>query len=301
MKKTALILGASGLAGRHAATAFAQAGWEVTRFKRGTDMTQAAQGADIIFNGMNPSGYRDWETALPAITRDVIAAAKASGARVILPGNVYNFGTEPAPWGPRTPQNPNTSKGEIRRDIETSYRESGIRILILRAGDFIAKDGDGAWWEMAIAGPLRKGKLSYPGPMDRQHAWCYLPDFARAAVALSEGEDRLDDFADIPFASLNVTGDEIAVAARAVHGKVVQKRFSWWALRLAGPFWATAREVLKMRYLWTHPHGLDPAPMMALLPSFEPTSLEQVIANTSKIDVDPDKTVVRADGTAIAN
>ncbi len=281
MTKTVLILGASGNAGRHAVAAFESAAWQVRKFTRGTDMAAAAKGADIIFNGLNPVGYSDWETTLPAITRDVIAAAKASGARVILPGNLYNFGVEPAPWGPQTPQNPNTDKGEVRRQIERMYRDSDIPILILRAGDFVAENGPGTWWEIAIAGPLRKGAMTYPGAKTKMHAWAYLPDFARAAVELAEIEGQLPKFSDIPFPGLAVTGEEIATAATQVHGPVKQKRFSWWFLRLAAPFWATGREALKMRYLWDHPHWLDAEPLQQLLPGFQMTSLKDVVAHTS--------------------
>jgi len=46
--------------GHHAAEAFAAAGWTLRRYKRGTDMTAAAMGADVIVNGLNPPGYHNW-------------------------------------------------------------------------------------------------------------------------------------------------------------------------------------------------------------------------------------------------
>jgi len=57
MEKTVLVLGASGLFGSHAAQAFAEAGWTVRRFRRGSDMAAAAQGAQVIVNGLNPPKY----------------------------------------------------------------------------------------------------------------------------------------------------------------------------------------------------------------------------------------------------
>ena len=44
-------------------------------------------GADVIDNGLNPPNYHNWAKLIPQITADVIAAAKASGATVLLPGN----------------------------------------------------------------------------------------------------------------------------------------------------------------------------------------------------------------------
>ena len=98
MHKTVLVLGASGLFGSRAAQAFGAAGWQVRRYQRGTDMTAAAMGADVIVNGMNPPMYHNWAQLIPQITSQVLGAAKASGATVIVPGNVYPYGNQPGPW-----------------------------------------------------------------------------------------------------------------------------------------------------------------------------------------------------------
>jgi len=53
----------------------------------------AAAGARIIVHAVNPPNYRDWlGLALPMLENS-IAAAKSSGARVVLPGNIYNYGS----------------------------------------------------------------------------------------------------------------------------------------------------------------------------------------------------------------
>ena len=86
MTQTVLILGGSGKIGTHAAEAFWNAGWTVRQYDRSTDdMTTAAMGADVIVNGLNPANYANWAKNIPAITQQVIAAAKASGATVIIP------------------------------------------------------------------------------------------------------------------------------------------------------------------------------------------------------------------------
>ena len=90
MTQTVLILGGSGKIGTHCAAAFQAAGWDVRQFDRSTDnMVQSAQGVDVIVNGLNPANYHNWDETIPAITRDVIAAARSCGATVIVPGNVY--------------------------------------------------------------------------------------------------------------------------------------------------------------------------------------------------------------------
>lgn len=99
MKREVLVLGASGNFGSRAAEAFEAAGWAVRRYRRGTDMAAAAQGAGLIVNGLNPPNYHAWDRLIPQITSQVLAAARSSGATVLVPGNVYAYGDQPGPGG----------------------------------------------------------------------------------------------------------------------------------------------------------------------------------------------------------
>ena len=284
MIKTVLIAGASGRAGSHAAHAFKRAGWEVRSYQRGSDMAQAAQGCSVIFNGLNPPNYQNWEADLPQITRDMIAAAKASGARVILPGNVYNFGTQPAPWSHKTPHRPNTGKGRIRADIEAMYRESRIKILILRAGDFIDAGQTGNWFDKVLTGKLDKRVFTYPGNIGIPHAWAYLPDFARAAVELVSTE-TLSDFEDVAFPGFTLSGAQMREVLEQIRGqKLKSKPLFWPALRMAGLVWKTGAALVEMRYLWDHPHALDGAKFARLLPDFTPTPVADALRHATSRD-----------------
>src|SRR5690554_4114169 len=130
MTGTVLVLGANGKIGHHAALAFQAAGWQVRRYARGSDMTAAAMGADVIVNGLNPPNYHNWARLIPQITAQVIAAARASGATVILPGNVYNFGAIGGVWSEDTPHRPVSRKGHIREEMEAAYRASGVQVIV---------------------------------------------------------------------------------------------------------------------------------------------------------------------------
>ena len=89
MAQTVLICGASGLFGGQAAAAFVAAGWTVRKYQRGADMVAAAKGVVVIVNALNPPNYHAWDRLIPEITAQVIAAGLASGATVLVAGNVY--------------------------------------------------------------------------------------------------------------------------------------------------------------------------------------------------------------------
>ena len=60
-------------------------------------MCCAPQGRSLIVHAVNPPGYRNWATQVLPMIDNTIAAAKAVGARIVLPGTVYNFGPDAFP------------------------------------------------------------------------------------------------------------------------------------------------------------------------------------------------------------
>lgn len=282
MARTALVLGASGGFGGQVAAALAAAGWTVRRWTRGTDMTAAAMGADLIVNGLNPPAYHDWDRLIPAITAEVIAAGRASGATVLVPGNVYPYGMEPAPWGPDTPHRPVARKGRIRAEMEAAYRAAaeggGPRCILLRGGDFLLPEAPQMLMNRLILARAGKGIITALGPADALHAYAYLPDMARAAVRLVALGNALPAYADIPFAGHAFTIDDLASRVARLTGRPMRvKAFPLWIFTLASPVWELARELREMLYLNRFPHWMDPGPLRHWLPDWQDTALDEVI------------------------
>ncbi len=280
MSKTVLILGGTGRFGRHASAAFSRAGWQVRQFDRASDtLRSAVHGVQVIVNAWNPA-YPDWAALVPKLHDEVIAAAKTVNACVIVPGNVYVYGAENGGvWSAQTAHRAENPLGKIRREMEQAYRDSGVQTILLRAGDFIDTEASGNWFDAIITKSIEAGKLTYPGRCDVPHAWAFLPDLGRAAVALAERRESLSQFEDVPYAGYTMTGEELqqslsSVLARPVHTKA----FAWWALRLARPFWKLAPHLLEMSYLWNMPHQLEDTKFKALVPEFVPTDCEQALA-----------------------
>ena len=274
MQKTVLILGASGRFGRHMADAFGAAGWQLRLFDRARDdLNSAAEGADIIVNGWNPP-YQHWQAEVPGQTARIISAARSHGASVIVPGNVYVYGPDmPARLAPDTPHRAENPLGRVRREMEAAYRASGVPTILLRAGDFIDTEASGNWFDRVLTARLSKGVFTYMGPWDVAHAWAFLPDLARAGVALAEQRDRLAQFQEVPFPGYTLSGEELAQALEQATGrKLRRKSMNWTLFRSLALVWPLMRHVLEMRYLWNRPHSLDGAVLQALLPDFQPTA-----------------------------
>ncbi len=278
MTETVLILGGQGRFARHAALAFADAGWQVRHAGRGDDLTQAAQGADVIVMGWNPP-YQHWAAQVPGQQARVIAAARATGATVIIPGNVYVFGPDAGPvWGSDTPHRAENPLGRVRIAMEQAWRDSGVQVIVLRCGDYLDDAPSGNGFDRMLVPALAKGVLRYPGRTDAAHAWAFLPDATRAAVLLAEMRRTLPDFADIPFPGYTLTGAELAQALMTARGRPLRLMpYPWWQLRLLRPFMPILGGVMEMRYLWDTPHRLSDQPFRSLLPGFATTPLHDAL------------------------
>src|SRR5690606_35656969 len=145
----------------------------------------AARGVDVIVNGLNPPKYHDWARQIPAITGQAIAAARASGATVLIPGNVYNIGDAGGEWSEHTPHRPNTRKGRIREEMEQAYRAAGVGTVVLRAGNFIDPRGNGDVMSLLLLRAVGRDKIFTAGDPGALQPYCYVPDWARAAVGLA--------------------------------------------------------------------------------------------------------------------
>lgn len=292
-----IVLGAKGRFGRAAVQAFQHAGWEVSAFGRGLDqkafgqarciegnaqdaaaLACACAGMDVIVHTLNPP-YPDWPKVMPLFTRSVIAAAKRSGATVLIPGNIYNYGADmPAVLNEQTPWRPTTAKGKLRVEMEHAFRDAGVRTIVLRSGDFFEAENSGDWFSNYITAKSHLGQTLYPGPRKAVHAWAYLPDVARAAVALAEKRVDFADFEEFCFAGYGVTGQQLIDEIASALGRAQRhKTLPWLMLRVLGLFTPLMREVHEMRYLWYVPHQVDGRKLASVLTDFEATAFSQAI------------------------
>ena len=301
MTKTVLILGASGKIGTHTSEAFWNAGWTVRHYTRGTDMTAAAKGVDVIINGLNPPNYHNWAQTIPAITRQVIAAAKASNATVIIPGNIYNFGNQAGLLDQNTQQRPNTRKGQIRVDMEKAYAASGVQTIILRAGNFIDPQSNDDLMSLLYMRDISKGRLTTAGDPEAKQTYAYLPDWALAALALAEKRKELAKFEDVPFPGHTFTINQLRDTVRtAIRRPIKITQFPWWLMAVLGPFWEMAREMKEMRYLYSMPHQISGTKFEQLLSDFRPTDLDSVMLCSLPADIHPNKAVRSRSQTIVA-
>jgi nucleoside-diphosphate-sugar epimerase len=253
-----------------------------------TDVASAATGICVIVHAVNPPGYRNWGELVLPMLNNTIAAATINGARIVLPGTVYNYGPDAFPDLRETsPQNPVTVKGRIRVEMESrlhTVSANGATTLIVRAGDFFGPSAGNNWFSQGLVKPGKPvTAITYPGHSGIGHQWAYLPDVAETIVRLLERSEILQPFAVFQMEGhWDADGTQMIDAIRKVVGNpnIKVSKMRWPLIRLLSPFVPQFRELLEMRYLWTLPIRMDNARLKTALGMEPHTPLDKAVRNT---------------------
>ena len=295
--RTALVLGITSGVGGEIARALLRRGWQVRALHRGTatptianapvgriewvrgdamnasDVMHAAAGVSAIVHAVNPPRYENWRELVIPMLRNTVAAARATRARILFPGTIYNFGVDAFPLlREDSPQQPTTRKGSIRVEMEqllANAARDGVRTLIVRAGDFFGANAGSSWLSQGLIGagkPVRR--VWYPGRFDAGHAWAYLPDLAETFCRLLDLDAQLADFDVYHFRGHYfergvAMAEAVCDVARIPRSRV--HRFPWWATTLAAPFVKVFGEMQELRYLWRETVELDNRKLLAAI------------------------------------
>jgi nucleoside-diphosphate-sugar epimerase len=290
LERIALVIGAAGGIGGETAAALARHGWSVRGLTRrpqpprlvewiagdamnAADVRRAAQDASLIVHAANPPGYRDWDKLVLPMLDNTIAAARLAGARIVLPGTLYNFGADAFPvLREDSPQNPSTRKGAIRVEMERRLKAAaaaGTPALIVRAGDYFGPVTTGnSFFSAAMVRPGAPVKrIIDPARRNASHAWAYLPDVGETIARLIDRQAELADFETFHFAGHQLAPGEMAAAIRRAVGEPRLRAwpFPWPLVVALQPFVRLFREMAEMRYLWAQSISLDGGKLRAFL------------------------------------
>jgi nucleoside-diphosphate-sugar epimerase len=216
----------------------------------------------------------------PVLFEQVLTGAIEKGVeRCVLVGTVYPFGLAQTPLvGPDHPRNPQTFKGQMRKqqeDILLAADAAGrIRGTILRLPDFYGPNVDRSYLSSLFQAAAQDKTAQLVGPLNTPHEYVYIPDAARILFRLIQ-EDRAYGHTWNLAGAGKVMLAELLKLVESITGKrvrkfVVGKRM----LQLAGWFDPLLKEVAEMHYLFTQPIFLDDSALTTLLGPLNKTSYE---------------------------
>ncbi|MFJ2581629.1 NAD-dependent epimerase/dehydratase family protein [Kitasatospora aureofaciens] len=226
-------------------------------------LTEAARGAAAVYNCAAPPLHR-WATEWPPLASALCAAAEATGAVLVLLGNLYGYGPVDRPLTEDLPLAATGPKGRVRAAIwdqaRTLHETGRIRAVEVRASDFFGPGvTDGGHLAARVVPPILAGKtVSVLGDPDAPHSWTYLPDVAAALVELAGDERAWGRAWHVPTAPARSAREMVAgLAAEAKTTPIAVRQLPPAMLRLAGLFSPLLRELREVRYQFDRPFVMD--------------------------------------------
>ncbi|MFI6288292.1 NAD-dependent epimerase/dehydratase family protein [Streptomyces sp. NPDC051018] len=228
-----------------------------------TALTEASRGAAAIHSCAAPP-YHRWARQWPPLASSLCAAAEATGAVLVLLGNLYGYGPVDGPLTEKLPLAATGTKGRVRAAVWEQARklhEQGrIRAVEVRASDFFGPGvTDGGHLAARVVPRVLRGRpVSTLGDPEAPHSWTYLPDVARALEEVA-GEERAWGRAwHVPTAPALSSREMVdRLAARAGSGPVAVRGLPGAVFGVLSVFSPLIRELKEIRYQFDRPFVVD--------------------------------------------
>ncbi len=227
-----------------------------------------------------------WRETWPRIMRNVVAACRSKGARLIFLDNVYMYGKVAGPMTEATPVRPASAKGAVRAEIagflQDEMAAGRVTALIARSADFYGPHAErSSMPAILVLQRLAAGKAARVlVRADAKHSYTYTLDCARALYLLAGADDAFGHVWHLPTAHPPLTGREfVELAARELGAPARFTVTPRWVMRAAGVFDTLMREVGEMLYQNETDYVFDSSRFERRF-AFIPTPYEQGIRET---------------------
>jgi nucleoside-diphosphate-sugar epimerase len=222
---------------------------------------RACAGAAVVYHCVQPR-YTRWAEEFPALNATIVAAVTEAGAKLVVADNLYMYGPISGPISETSPQEPQSKKGRLRKQLAASIlaagENHGLRVTIGRASDYFGPGGTHSVAGMLVTGALAGKTVRWPANADLPHTFSYLPDVARALAVLGEKDEANGAAWVLPAAPPITARAFVALIAEAcgrtvkllVTSKLMMRaaglvsrkreRFPTFGISLPPPSWLTA-------------------------------------------------------------
>ncbi|MBC9820294.1 NAD-dependent epimerase/dehydratase family protein [Terrabacter sp. MAHUQ-38] len=229
-------------------------------------VTELARGATSIVNAVNPPSYMTWDTDWPPVAAATLAAAEATGAGLVIIGNLYGYGRVHRPMREDDPLRPSGRKGALRADMWTEalarHLDGRLRVTELRSSDYFGPGTTArtSYLNDIVIDSLLAGRTPFlpVGRRNAPHSWTYVPDVGALAARVATSDDGWGRAWHVPTAAPR-TFDEAASDVARVAGLTSRRvrvlpRALGTAAGVVVPF---MREVRETRHQFEGPFVLD--------------------------------------------
>lgn len=247
----------------------------------------AARGGRVVYQTLNPP-YSEWTAQFPALQAGVLAAAHATGARLVSMENVYMYG-RPAgrPLTEDRSYDAHTKKGQLRgrmaRELLAAHHAGWVEVAIGRASDYFGHHGGAQsnLGDRVFPAALAGKTASVLGDLDQPHTYSFIPDIGEGLAVLGEHPDAPGEVWHLPNDPDTRTTRQLVdlVYRHAGEPTTRVRALPPLMLRGLGLFNLTVRELLEMQYQFEEPFIVDSSKMTTKL-DVRATPIDRALAAT---------------------
>ncbi|GGO66357.1 NAD-dependent epimerase/dehydratase family protein [Nonomuraea cavernae] len=248
-------------------------------------LIEVTRGADVLYNCVNPR-YHRWLTDWPPMAASFLGAAEATGAVLVILGNLYPYGPVTGPMTEDLPLASTNPKFQVRAkmwaDALAAHEAGRIRVTEVRGSDYFGPGAtDQSYLGDRFLVPLREGRtIQLVWPADMPHSWTYLPDVADALIVAGADERAWGRPWHVPTGEPR-TFREMGERMAALLGRPAPRlmRLPWPAVQAAGLFSPMIGELRHTRYQFVAPYVLDSSAFQRTF-GLAPTPLDEALKAT---------------------
>jgi nucleoside-diphosphate-sugar epimerase len=237
----------------------------------------AAAGAAVVYHCASHP-YTRWPELFPPLTRSILGAAEAAGAKLVFADNLYAYGPVSGPLREDLPAAARGRKGRIRvamaAEILDAHRQGRVRAVIGRASDYYGPHGTLSTAGETVFGRILAGKKpQWTGRLDQPHTFHYLPDVARGLLVLADNPKADGQIWHLPAAGPLTAQQFFDLVAEAAGRPTPVKASSAGPalLAVASVFSPLLREMRETTYQFRAPFVIDATKFETTLARLEPT------------------------------
>ncbi|TCO50211.1 nucleoside-diphosphate-sugar epimerase [Kribbella antiqua] len=246
-----------------------------------------AEGARVIYQTLNPP-YPEWSEQFPVLQAGVLAAAEATGARLVSMENVYMYG-RPAgrPFTEDRPYDAHTKKGQLRgrmaRELLAAHVAGRVQVAIGRASDYFGPRGGAQsnLGDRVFSAALAGKTATVLGDPDQPHTYTFIPDIGEALAVLGEHPDAPGQVWHLPNDPDTRSTRQLVdiVYQHAGQPRAKLRAMPPLMLRALGLINPTVRELGEIQYLFEEPFIVDSSKIANKL-GVQPTPVDVALKQT---------------------
>ncbi|MEO9324592.1 NAD-dependent epimerase/dehydratase family protein [Nocardioides sp. C4-1] len=225
-------------------------------------LTALAEGAEALYNCVNPPSYDVWSTWWPPVAAAFLVAAERTGAVLVTASSLYGYGPVEAPMVEGQPDVATDRKGRLRAGMWAEARaahEAGrLRAVEVRGSDYVGPGVTQAHVPMVAAKALAGKPVRMFGRTDLPHSFTDVRDMARTLVAVAADPGTHGRVWHAPTTAPRTQAEAVADVCRAAGREPVRVR-SWprTMTTVGGRFVPALRELGDMLYMFERAYVLD--------------------------------------------